>query len=73
MQRELGQEKKCLGSGHRAVDFDANKKNAGRKINRTPRKIPYFLHLSISGIHVHLHSELLHERFKYRFNLDLKF
>ena len=26
MQRELGQEKKCLGSGHRAVDFDANKK-----------------------------------------------
>ena len=22
------------------VDFDANKKNAGRKINTTPRKIP---------------------------------
>ena len=42
MQRELGQEKKCLGSGHRAVDFDANKKNAGRKINRTPEKNPLF-------------------------------
>ena len=47
-------------SGH-LVDFDENKKNAGRKINVTPRKIPspVFFHLSIIGIHVHLHSELL--------------
>ena len=31
--------KKCLGSGHRAGRF-GRKKNVGRKINTTPRKIP---------------------------------
>ena len=40
------------------VDFDANKKNAGRQI-REKYRVRYFLHLSIIGIHVHLHSESL--------------
>ena len=36
----LGQEKNVLVLVIGRVDFDANKKNAGRKINMTPRKIP---------------------------------
>ena len=38
--QEKGQEKNVLVLVIRRVDFDANKKNAGHKINMTPRKIP---------------------------------
>ena len=36
----LGQEKNVLVLVIERVDFDANKKIAGSKINMTPRKIP---------------------------------
>ena len=42
------------------VDFDANKKNAGRKINMTPRKIPTpeFSSLVNHGICDHLCADM---------------
>ena len=42
------------------VDFDANKKNAGRKINMTPRKIPSPEVSSLVNhlIHGHLHADV---------------
>ena len=37
--QKLGQEKRVLVLVNGRVDFDANKQNAGHKINMTPRKI----------------------------------
>ena len=58
--QKLGQEKRVLFLVNGRVDFDANKQNAGHKINRKEKyRVPYFLYLSIIGSHLHLHSELL--------------
>ena len=62
-----------LSSGGLILTHIKKKCGLQNKYNTEKNTVPYFLHLSIIGIHVHLHSELLHERFKYRFNLDLKF
>ena len=60
MYTALGQEKNVLVLVIGRVDFDANKKNAGRKINMTPRKIPSpeFSLLVNHGICGHLCAEM---------------
>ena len=67
----LGQEKNVLVLVIGRVDFDANKKKRGPQIKYDTEKnteSSNFFHLSIIGIHVHLHFELLHERFKSTFS-----
>ena len=63
---ELGKGIKSLGSGHRVVDFDRNKKNCGpQNITQHQEKyrVRYFLHLSIIGMrHPCLHVDLMNVR-----------
>ena len=56
----LGQEKNVLVLVIGRVDFDANKKNSGRKINMTPRKIlsPEFSSFVYHGICGHLCADM---------------